>query len=157
MQAGPVLVALPPEPHPRYDALSMLDARRIPVPDAREGMNASLRRAVAALPEQVPAVMVMLADMPLLTPDDLKKVLQTYANEPDPLIVRATTEDGAPGHPVIFSKDLFADLMALTGDTGARDIVDAHADRVISVPLPGHHARLDIDTPEDWNRWTAGR
>ena len=47
--SGPVLVALPPAPHPRYGALDDLDVTPLPVPDAAEGMNASLRTAFAAL------------------------------------------------------------------------------------------------------------
>ena len=47
---GPVTVALPPAPHPRYTALTGLDIAPLPIPDAAEGMGASLRRAFADLP-----------------------------------------------------------------------------------------------------------
>ena len=45
--AAPMIVALPPAPHPRYDALDGLDLRCVEIPDASEGMNASLRGALA--------------------------------------------------------------------------------------------------------------
>ncbi len=74
---GPVLVLLPPAPHPRYDVLDGLGVTLVPVPDAAEGMNASLRRAIAALPKDAQAAMVLLADLPDLTVDDLKFVMQS--------------------------------------------------------------------------------
>ncbi|CAN0587772.1 unnamed protein product, partial [Ectocarpus sp. 12 AP-2014] len=59
-----VVVTLPPPPHPRYAALAGLDVRTIPVPDAGEGMGASIRTGIAALPPATPAAMILLADLP---------------------------------------------------------------------------------------------
>ncbi len=153
--AGPVYVALPPEPHPRYAALSGLDVCIIPVPDAAEGMNASLRRSVAALPPSAPAAMILLADLPDITRDDLNKVMQVVDLKYDNLIWRGATETGKPGHPVVFSRALFPELLALTGDAGAQSVARAHADQTICVPLPGHNALRDLDTEQDWSDWLA--
>ncbi|TMV06537.1 nucleotidyltransferase family protein [Ruegeria sediminis] len=154
---APVIVALPPAPHPRHDALSGLDVLGVPIADAQEGMNASLRGAVRALPQDAQAVMILLADLPDLTAEDLTTVMRAVRDVPDNLIWRGATEDGKPGHPVVFHRDLFPDLAKLTGDGGAQTLVRRHAGRVHLVPLPGQHARTDLDTPDDWNRWRSGR
>ncbi|NUH65461.1 nucleotidyltransferase family protein [Sulfitobacter sp. S0837] len=150
---GPVLVALPPAPHPRYTALSGLDITALPVPDAAEGMGASLRTAFAALPPRTPAAMVMLADMPDVQAEDLIWLAEAVDVQSDKLIWRAATDQGAPGHPIIFAAPLFAQMRALRGDDGGRSVVHSVADRVQLVPLPGNRARQDLDTPEDWSAW----
>ncbi|WP_121063515.1 nucleotidyltransferase family protein [Chachezhania antarctica] len=153
---GPVIVALPDRNSPfgltRWDCVEGLDVLPVSVPDASEGMNASLRTTIAGLPP-VDAAMILLADLPELTADDLRTMKQAITRNPDHPIWRATDTDGRPGHPVAFSATLFPDLLALTGDTGAQSIVRAHKDQVHLIPLPGSHATLDLDTPEAWDTW----
>lgn len=157
MAAGPVIVALPPRPHPRYEALTGLDVQIAPIPDAAEGMNASLRGALALVSLDAPAAMIMLADLPDLTPDDLKVVLRARERNPDHLIWRGATQSGKPGHPVLFDQSLFATLSQLTGDTGAQSVIRSNGARLCLVPLPGRNALYDLDTPEDWTNWRKGR
>ncbi len=154
---APVIVTLPPRPHPRYRALHGLGLRLVPVPHADEGMNASIRTGIAALPDTAPAAMLLLADLPELTENDLNTVLQAHEEKPDNLVWRGATQDLKPGHPVIFDAALFDTIQHLTGDGGARDVVALAGNRVVLVPLPDQHARRDLDTPEDWADWRARR
>ena len=154
---GPVIVALPPAPHPRYATLEGAGVTPLPVPAAAEGMSASLRTAIAALPPSTPAAMVLLADLPDLTAADLRAVLDAVDLAGPDLIWRGATDSGAPGHPIVFRADLFGALAELTGDSGGREVVAAAADRVRLVPLPGERARSDLDTPEAWAAWRAAR
>lgn len=151
---GPLLVALPPPPHPRHAALAGLELTVIDVPDATEGLSASLRRGIGALPPAAPAAMILLADLPDLTAEDLKTVAQSFDPTSENLIWRGASA-GIPGHPVILSRALFAELQALTGDTGAQPVLRRHADRMRLVPLPEGHALCDLDTPEAWAAWRA--
>ncbi len=150
---GPVTVALPPAPHPRYTALTGLDITPLPIPDAAEGMGASLRRAFADLPPDTAAAMVMLADMPDLEPGDLACLAASVDLSSETLVWRAATEDDRPGHPIIFAAALFDQLKRLSGDDGGRAVVRGAGGWVQMVPLPGQRARLDLDTPEDWAAW----
>ncbi|EEE37503.1 4-diphosphocytidyl-2C-methyl-D-erythritol synthase [Rhodobacteraceae bacterium KLH11] len=157
LAVGPVIVALPPAPHPRYGALAGLDVKPVGISDAEEGMNASLRGAMAALPPDAPAVMILLSDLPELESEDLRAVLSAVKARPDKLIWRGATADGKPGHPVVFERSLFVKLRGLTGDGGAQTIVQHCKDKVHLHHLPGQRALLDLDTPEAWARWTASR
>ncbi len=153
--SGPVLVALPPPPHPRYQCLDALAVNRVPVPDAAEGMNASLRTAFAALPSDAPAAMMLLADLPELTEDDMNSIIQAHDKNKNYLVWRGATTDGKPGHPIVFAAALFPAIAALQGDGGGREVVEQAGDRVKLVTLPRQHARRDLDTPEDWAAWRA--
>ncbi len=153
---GEVIVTLPPRPHPRYDALTGADLRLVPVADADEGMNASLRAGFAALRGDENAAMLLLGDLPELTAEDIRTVAQSVVDEPENLIWRGATMDGKPGHPVIFSAALFGDIARLSGDGGARGVVARAGARVVLVPLAGARARRDLDTPEEWAAWRAG-
>jgi molybdenum cofactor cytidylyltransferase len=153
-EAGPVAVTLPPGDEARGEALAGLSVTRLPVPDAAEGMAASLRTA-ACWADRVGAegLMVLLADMPELTTSDLRALAAAFAPDGPPL--RATSAIGIPGHPVVFPSDLFRELETLTGDTGARDVLRLHPPRLLA--LPATHATTDLDTPEAWDAWHAAR
>ncbi|UWQ48235.1 nucleotidyltransferase family protein [Leisingera caerulea] len=148
----PVFVTLPSLSHPRADATG--DATQVPVPDAAEGMAASIRRGTAALPAETEAVMILPADMPEITAQDILHLAAHYRG-PDSPILRATAEDGTPGHPVLFPRRCFAALKSVRGDQGARSILKAET--VQPVPLPRRHALTDLDTPEDWADWRRRR
>jgi CTP:molybdopterin cytidylyltransferase MocA len=151
----PVTVALPPGGGPREAALAGLPVTRLRVPDPATGIAASLRAGLMALPAPAP-VLVLLGDMPELTASDLRHVLTAFASAPQ-RIHRGAGADGTPGHPVIFPPWARDELMALTGDQGARPLLARHAAEVTLVPLPGTHATCDLDTPEDWAAWRASR
>ena len=153
--SGPVLVALPPAPHPRYALLKDTVAHPVPVPDAATGMSASLRRGLDALPLGATAVMVLLADLPELTADDLRAVCASVIKDGQTLIWRGATQTGAAGHPIVFDQVLFEPLKKIEGDTGGAEVVARYKDQMLLVPLPGERARLDLDTPEDWENWRS--
>jgi len=144
-----VRVTLPALDHPRAEALCALDAMRVPVPDRAAGMAASIRRGLVGL--DAPSVLILPADMPEITTEDLACV----ATHPG-TIVQATTQDGTPGHPVRFDARFYPALRRLEGDAGARDLLRTNRDHVRRVGLPGQHARIDLDTPEDWAAWRRG-
>lgn len=147
---GPLAVTLPVESPARRAALVGLPLTALPVPDAAEGLSASLR--AAALWSAGAALMVAPADMPDLTAQDFATLAQGFdASAPR----RATAADGTPGHPVIFPAALLAQFADLAGDDGARSILRRHPPRLVA--LPGQHATTDLDTPEAWADWRAQR
>ncbi|MFN3722820.1 MAG: NTP transferase domain-containing protein [Paracoccaceae bacterium] len=151
----PVTVALPPDRPLRNAALLQLSLDRLTVRDAQTGMAASLCAGLSSLPDAV-AVMLLLADLPDLTTQDLCAMAQAHGRMPDQ-ILRACAVDGTPGHPVIFPPWVRGDLMALSGDEGARRVLQAHASHVRLIALPDRHATTDLDTPEAWAAWRSGR
>jgi len=150
----PVLVTMPSLNHPRAACLTGLELSVIEVPDADLGMSHSLQRGVAALPNNAKAVMILPADMPDITTDDMNEMLDAFVVT-NATAMRATTQDGATGHPTLVGMNLFEQFQKLTGDKGANAILSALGDSLMLHALKGDRARIDLDTPEDWSAWRA--
>lgn len=150
---APVTVTLPPDRPARTAAVAGLPVARVTVHDPQQGMSASLAAGLAAIPPAC-GIMLLLADLPEITAEDLSHLLNVWRDEPE-AILRATAADGTPGHPVCFPPDLRDDLLTLRGDEGARAVLIRHRARLRTAPLPGTHATTDLDTPEDWAAWRA--
>jgi CTP:molybdopterin cytidylyltransferase MocA len=158
--AGPsVLVTLAPDQPGRMQALSGQKVTVSEVPEASEGMAASLRAGAEAMSAGGhDGLMVLPADMPEIATEDIAGMMASFLSAPAPRpILRAAASDGRPGHPVILPARLAADLARLSGDTGARDVLRAHASDVVIHPLPGERALTDLDTPEEWAAWRAAQ
>lgn len=146
----PVIVALPRGERARRAALAGLRVDIAEVDTPAEGMAASLR-AGAALAGPGP-LMIALADMPDLEAGDFATLLAAFDDDREAPL-RAASETGEPGHPVILPADLAARLPHLGGDEGARSLLGGTPVR--AVPLAGTRALTDLDTPGDWARWRA--
>jgi len=152
----PVFVALPALPHPRAEALSGLGVTLLAIPEAVEGMSGSMRGAVARLPESE-GFLLVLGDLAEIGADEMRAVLASRADHPHRLIWRGATQTGEPGHPILFAASLMARFAELSGDGGGESLVKPLKDQTHFVPLPGHAARRDLDTPEDWAAFRAMR
>ena len=115
-------------------------------PDHAEGLASSLRAGIASLPSDSDGALVHLADMPGVTPEALRAMTVAFTRTGGQAIVRAT-HGGKRGNPVILPRSVYSQVARLTGDTGARAIVEGFAGPVIDVEI-GEAASLDVDTPE---------
>lgn len=108
------------------EALPLLDGLGVDVAvaaDWAEGMAASLRAGLRALPEHADAALVLLVDLPDVTAEVVRRVVAAGAGPGD--LARASY-DGRPGHPVLLGRDHWAAVAAtVRGDQGARDYLDA--------------------------------
>ncbi|MFY0680131.1 MAG: nucleotidyltransferase family protein [Thalassovita sp.] len=146
-----VVLCLPDPAHPRCSVLAE-PGQRVFIPDATDGMSASIRGAIRALDASVSSVMILPGDMPELTEEDLLRVLQAHDGR---AITRGASQSGVPGHPVVFPRACFAALLRLTGDEGARSVLKTHPGGVTTVLLPEDHALVDLDTPQAWEDWRS--
>lgn len=149
----PVRVVLPRDAAARHAALKGLDVTVIAVDAADPAQSLSLRAGLGGIASG--AVVVALADMPDITGSDIARLIAGWNGQPD-AILRAASEDGRPGNPVLFGHGHFAALAALSGDKGARGLI-ASAGGGTLLRLDGDRALVDLDTPEDWAVWRARR
>ena len=110
------------------------------------GMGSSIACGVLAVSPRTTAVLIALADEPTLGRDAVARVVGRYREGGAPIV--APSYDGVRGHPVLFDRAVFAELATLTGDRGARDVVDSDPKRVAHLEL-GTPKPIDIDTPQD--------
>lgn len=120
--------------------------RTVHAADHSEGMAASLRTGLGALPPDAAGVIVFLGDMPRVQ----KSV---------PVALAAALRDGAPaaapmfegrrGNPVALARSRFGQVAMLRGDQGARRIVDDLGSDLALIPSPDDGVLFDVDRPED--------
>ena len=149
-----LIVVLRPDRPERLAALAEQKVRIVENSQADSGLGSSVKAAVTAAPLHSKAALFLPADMPDITRDDIGLLVQAHQRNPS-AIIRAATQDGRPGNPVIFPSAFFKALAALSGDQGGRGIMKANAGMVELVPLAGDRAATDLDTPEDWAKWRA--
>ncbi|MFT4180509.1 MAG: molybdopterin-binding/glycosyltransferase family 2 protein [Rhizobium sp.] len=128
-------------------ALAGLAVEPVHNPDYASGMASSLISGIGApSAQQADGALVMLADMPGITGDDLKILIATFRKANGQAIVRAVSR-GKRGNPVILPRAVYDAVMHLEGDVGARHIIETSGLAVIDVDI-GDAAHLDVDTPE---------
>ena len=152
---GEVYVTLPDPNHPRHNLLTDTKALPIYVPDAADGMSASIRRACAAVSEtSAEGMMILTGDLPDLTEAHFTQICTEWAKD-QTRYIQAKDQDGKPGHPVIIPKSGWDDIETLQGDIGLRNIL--REKRIEYVSFKDYGPTLDLDTPEAWDAWRAAR
>jgi molybdenum cofactor cytidylyltransferase len=144
-----VLVVVGYEHEQVVAALEGMDVRHAVNPEYATGMGSSFRAAVEALPESE-AAMFALADQPLLTAGDYRRLLDAWRERPDGIVCGRYGDVTAPPH--LFGRTYFPELAALVH--GARPVLQRHAERTRVLQFPPE-LLLDIDTPEDYERASA--
>ena len=113
-----------------------------------QGLASSLKTGVAALPGDVAGALILLGDMPAVTPALIDRLIAAFDQRPDALAA-APMRDGRRGNPVLLSRALFPAIAKLNGDEGARMLLDnAGSGRMIEVDVSGIGSVLDVDTPQ---------
>ena len=120
-----------------------------------DGLASSLAAGVRALLVAAPvdAVLVTLADQPLVGATELSALLARLGDGDDDRIVAAEYA-GTIGVPAVIGREHADALLALSGDRGAGAWLRSQGDRVARVPMPA--AAMDVDTPDDAARLAAG-
>ncbi|MBP2227322.1 molybdenum cofactor cytidylyltransferase [Azospirillum agricola] len=116
-------------------------------PAFAEGLSGSLRAGLAAVPSESDAVVVCLGDMPRVAAGVIDRLVAAYSPAEGRAICIPTTH-GKQGNPVLWDRAFFAEMAALTGDSGAKRLLGLHADRVCEVPVDDAGILYDVDTPE---------
>jgi molybdenum cofactor cytidylyltransferase len=120
--------------------------------DYARGQLSSLQAGLRAADHPgVRGVLVTLVDLPLISSSTVRAVIDAYRRHPTAAIVRPVDGD-RHGHPVVFDRQLFAELRAGDPTVGAKPIVKAHQESIVGVPVTDEGAFVDIDTPDEYER-----
>jgi len=112
-----------------------------------EGMGTSLAHAAQACLWGTGAIVVALGDAPFFTTDDVNALLEAHAGG---AAIAVPVFQGRRGHPVVLDGSFREELEGLTGDTGARHILERESASVVEVELPDDGFLVDIDDPDDY-------
>ncbi len=116
-------------------------------PDYADGLSASLRAGIAAVPVEASAALVCLGDMPLVTGRMIERLIEAYDPDEGRSVVVPTCR-GKIGNPVLWDRRFFPDIAGLVGDVGARPLLERHSEYVAQVELGTDAVLRDFDTVE---------
>ncbi len=144
----PVIVVTGHEADSVRAALANRDVIFVHNPDYAEGLSASLKTGIRALPSCVTGALVCLGDMPRVKARHMRKLLAAHDPEEGRKII-VPTRGGKRGNPILWSAEFFTEMQSLAGDVGAKHLIGEHADAVCEVALDDDAIFTDIDTPDE--------
>ncbi|WP_281556416.1 nucleotidyltransferase family protein [Thalassomonas sp. RHCl1] len=130
----------------------------------QQGMSSSIAAGVAALPDDIDAVMILLVDQWQLAPIELQRLQQSWQKHPETIVLAGASAGsdakdcevkGKKGPPVIFPKCYFPELLALTGEQGAKPLLQKYHQQLNVLELP--RAFIDLDTPQQLQQLMASQ
>ena len=128
-------------------ALAGHGVRFVTCPDYADGLSASLRSGLKALPADIDAALVLLGDMPRVGTALLRRMIAAF-NPTEGRAIIVPSFQGKRGNPVLWDRRFFGEMMELAGDVGARHLIGEHAELVTEIAAEDGGIFLDIDTPE---------
>jgi len=148
----PLVVVLGHEAEAVRAALVSLPCQLVVNPRHAEGMNSSVCAGIAALPPDVAAGVVVLADMPFVSAEMIATLVERYRTGDASLIL--SEYDGVQAPPTLFDRSLFAELAGPEGKGCGKRLRRRHPDEAATVAWPAA-ALADLDVPEDYERVKA--
>jgi len=145
--ARPVIVVTGHRAEEVRTALAGRPVQVVHAPDYADGLSASLRAGIAAVPATAPAALVCLGDMPLVTGRMIEQLIEAYDPDEGRSIVVPTCR-GKIGNPVLWDRRFFPDIAGLVGDVGARALLERHGEYMAQVELDDDAVLRDFDTVE---------
>lgn len=124
---------------------------RNPTPD--EGLVSSQRIGLAALSGKLDAVVIALADQPMINANDVIALIGAWKKRPEGTSVVFPVIDGERGNPVVIGADVREQVLAGAATIGCRQWQAAHPEAVAPFVTDNRRYRIDIDTPEDLARF----
>ncbi len=147
--ADDLLVVLGHEGQAIREALKGLPVRFVQNPEPEAGQASSIACGICALAPGARAAIIALGDQPLLPPEVIPRLLQTFTETEKSIV--APVYQGVQGNPVLFGSTVFSELSTLTGDRGARALLERDRARVAFVPFD-FPLPADLDTLEEYER-----
>jgi molybdenum cofactor cytidylyltransferase len=147
----PIVVVLGAYSEQIKPEIDKLPVQIVENPDWQTGMSSSIRAGIAAINQsnsKLDAVIIALADQPLISEAVFDRLIQSYQETKN--IIIASAYDDIVGVPALFDCALFGELMQLEGDRGAKALMRKYRDEVLAIKIP--EAGIDIDTPDDYEK-----
>ena len=146
--ADPVIVVTGHEATRVAETLQGHDVRVVHNPAYGEGLSTSLRAGIRAVPPESDGALILLGDMPGIQAGEIGLLLAAFAVAGREAIC-LPVKDGRRGNPVLWGAAYFPEMMAISGDVGAKELLAGHADKVCEVPAESNGIFADVDTPND--------
>jgi len=114
----------------------------------QRGQLSSLIAAIEATPPQTQAILLCLADMPFITAKIVNEIIAKFRETSAAIIVPVF--DGKRGHPTLFARAVFDELLSAPSEQGARFVLYSNEQRVLELQTSNSGVQVRIDTPDDY-------
>jgi molybdenum cofactor cytidylyltransferase len=146
-KARPILVVTGHQAEQVEHAIGGRPVRLVHAQDYADGLSASLKAGIAAVPPECAAAIICLGDMPLVTGRMIDRLISLYDADEGRLIVLPTYR-GKQGNPMLWDKRFFPEILQISGDSGARFLIGKHAEAVAEAEMADDAVLRDFDTTE---------
>jgi molybdenum cofactor cytidylyltransferase len=146
-RARPVIVVTGHERERVEEALAGRPVLFAHAEEYAEGLSASLKAGLRAVPAEAEGVLICLGDMPLVTGPMLDRLIGAFDPEEGRAVVQPTFR-GKQGNPMLWSREFLAEMLEISGDIGARHLAAKHADRLVEVEMADDAVLRDFDTTD---------
>jgi molybdenum cofactor cytidylyltransferase len=147
-KADEVIVVLGHEAERVKEALKSFDCKFVFNEDFKMGQSSSVKAGVKSVMGYADAVMVLPGDIALITPKPINMVIEEYETSGSPLVV--ASHEGRLGHPILFDRSLFSEIMEINEETmGLKAVVNRHRDSLKKVEVSSNEVLIDVDSEED--------
>ena len=125
--------------------------------DFNSGIASSIKIGLSNISDKSKSFFISLGDMPNVNQNIYNKLIKAknnYNNKLEPenkkeIII--PTCDGKDGNPILFSIFMKNNIMTISGDRGAKEVIEKNQDKVLKIPFVGNGIILDFDTQDDFN------
>jgi len=148
--AGPLFVVVRDMADPAAREAREHGGEPILNPDPSTGPVSSLQAGIRSLPDEAAAVLFAPVDHPLFSPETVRALIRGFVETQAPLVVPAF--EGWRGHPVLFGRVLFPELLEEDLPEGARTVVRRYLGDRLQLPVDDPGILADLDTPEEYRR-----
>jgi molybdenum cofactor cytidylyltransferase len=128
-------------------ALDVANIQTVRNPSYAEGISSSIKVGLSNLSPDSDAALIMLGDQPFVMPRTIKRIIQERKISGARMVV--PTYKGMRGNPVLVDRSMFKELRKLSGDVGARKLIDEGIREVRFLVVHDPGVALDIDTKSD--------
>jgi molybdenum cofactor cytidylyltransferase len=156
-EVGKIIVVLGHQAETVRDQLKEKRVTLVENPDYREGMSTSIRAGLRAVPSGAEAIMIYLADQPLLEPKEVNQLIGAFAEarkQHKSIVVPFFRRQR--GNPVILDLSYKEAILEVVGDVGCRRVIKRNPDKVLVVEMETDHVVRDVDREEDYQELVGG-
>ncbi len=148
-KASEVIVVIGHEDEKIRDALVGLNSKFVLNEEYERGQSFSVRRGLDEIKDRAGAMMILPGDVAMVQTQEIDAVIEEFWRHPSPIVV--ASHAGQPGHPILFSRELFNEISQINEETlGLKSVTTKNRDSTKRVETRSKAVLLDIDTPEDY-------
>ncbi len=147
-EAGEIIVVLGCQAHSIAPRLADKPVKVVLNRDYRLGMSASIKCGLEHTSKDSDGVMIVLGDQPLIGTETINRLIGEFARSRRGIVFPVYKK--RMGHPVIFAARYKPELSGLTGDFGAKKIIESHPEDILEVEVNSESVIIDINTEKDY-------